>query len=525
MALGMSRDRQRILISPADGIPGPQISFSPEDLAYVFRVCAGDVGGLDRIRLYFKRPIGLTGVHMAPGKDKLQLLILYYDYSMVGVTDEQMELLEGMKKRKAEEPVEDDNESPKKVKMLSGRPSRRAKEQALMTIANPMGQGVHSEVTPEMRMKRITVSRAVDAYMNAFRKVCPGARFSTFTMDAELSKSIQVTLPGVTQVMEDPLFLMPSDEGGELLLTSRWNVNSHNITIWASEVDFVLIAVENDEDDDGDGDDDPSVPEVRLDEEMDTSNFAMFMHLTPQGNVRTISVCVPTMVQLVQIRDWLKSNNIAYLSAMTSMPAVNRVDLAALCREKPEEFDVDLETKTIIGGPLDGFRPFEPYLEDSDDDEWDEDEEEKEMLKHAKKVAAMGNKNDLVETFLALPRDERTTKRLKQIFREAGLWEFLAERLDVNDSESGSDSEDDSDFDDEDEEEEEEEDDDDMLTHAKSVAAMSNKSELIETYLALPGEEQTPDRLEQIFREAGLWGFLADRLGNGDSDSEEEDED
>lgn len=460
MALGMSRDRQRVLISPADGHPGPQISFSPEDLMYVFRVCTSEVGGLDRIRLYFKRPIGLTGVQMAPGKDKMQVLILYYDYSMVGVTDEQMELLEGMKKRKAEEPAED-SASPKKVKMLSGRPSRRAKEQALMSIANPMARGMEAEDTPEMRMKRSTVSRAVDAYMAAFRKVSPGARFSTFTMDAELTKAISVTMPGVSQVMEDPLFLMPSDEGGELLLTSRWNVNSHNVTIWASEVDFVLIAVENDEDEDED-DDDSSGPEVSLDnDEVDASNFALFMHLAPDGTVRTISVTVPTMVQLVQIRDWLKNNNIAYMSAMASMAAIRKVDLAALCREKPEEFDLDLDTKRVVGGPLDGFRPFEPYLMDSDDDDSDEDGESDE------------DEDD--------EDDELTAMEAKVAFEE-------------------------------------------MVAHAKKVAAIGNKSELIKTFTDAPKEEQTAERLEQIFREAGLWGFLADRMGNGDSSSDSDDD-
>lgn len=467
MALGMSRDRQRVLISTADGHPGPQISFRPEDLMYVFRECTGEVGGLDRIRLYFKQPIGLTGVQTAPGnKDTgLQMLILYYDYSMVGVTDEEMEMLEGMKKRKAEELVED--KSPKKLKVLSGRPSRRAKDQALMSIANPMARGqLDAQGTPEMRMKRSTVSKAVSAYIDAFREVCPGARFSTFTMDSKLSKAIDVTLPRVPQVVEDPLFLLPSDEGGELLLTSRWNPNSFNITIWASEVDFVLIAVENDEEDEED--DDGNAPEIKLEDEIESRNFAKFMRLLPNGTVRPIDLRVPTMVQLVQIRDWLKENNIPYLSTMTSMQAIKKVDLAALCRDKPEEFDVDLESKRIIGGPLDGFQPFEPYLQDSDDDSDDsdddivEDDEEdeltvmeaeidkestfEEMLKHAKKVAAMGNRDQLVETFTDLPKDEQTEERLEKIFREAGLWGFLADRLgkgDLDDSISDSDSDED----------------------------------------------------------------------------------
>jgi hypothetical protein len=455
MGLGMSKDNKRILMTPTG--TGAQVAFAVTDVSHVCREVLMEAGGLDRLRLFFRRPLKL------PNGDQTHTLIINFEFDHVGLTAEQKDMLQGASKRPREE--EEAVESPKRAKSLSGRPSRRAKSRAKMIMGDPMEHMAQAAITPEMRIKMKTVSDILDMYVKGFKATCPDATFSTLTIDKYQSNGIMVLLDGVTQQGDDPLHLYSTDEGMCLLLTCRYSVNKFQITIFRDELDFVMLVAEPEDAEEEEEDDELPVLGTSTDDldRPDHTNFVVFMRANEIGGVSHIKIAVPYVHQLIQVREWLQANNIPYFSCMANAKAVDKIDMLKLCNEQPREFDVS-DTNHVIGGVLDGFRAFEPQVGNDDDSdpeeiEYEDDEDElddlekevsaedrlNEMLVAARRVAKLGKKESLVDDFEELPDDQQTEQKLKEMFDGAGLLGFLLARLgedgfSISSSESESDS-------------------------------------------------------------------------------------
>lgn len=533
-----------------------KIHFKFSNIRRIVRVKADEVGRLDRVIILFKNSIKIPGLHKVSSSqedptenqsgNKTPYIMLFYTFEFIGLTDEEREIVEGKKREREEkEEREEAEREAKKAKNLAGRPGRKARAKALALMKTP-DAGVGT-ITQDKRIKINTVSKMVGdmikgflaASAHAYEREEDRAQLSHINMTNNDEQFIQIVDGSVAQQAGDPLRMYMSEEDDAFVVSSRAVIDFLGL-ILVEDIDFVLLVDPREQN--------KVVEEEKVeqeDEEIDLTSdegedldeaeqvYALFIRARP--NVVWKRYVFPEILGLDQLRKMLVGAKIPFAGVVAGPDEIGTVDLEYLCRNKPQDFDVNDDNK-IVGSGLDGLQPlaedfataeeneFESdddmiyHLTDSESDEDDDvtvdkGEKVKQSMTRISELQTDLKKAELdLEDIKDPNEDALAKKKVRDIQAEMDKLLYKVSRLESKQ---------------EDEKEKkklEKKELDKLIRIAGNISIACDKDEVMDAFTALPKSKQTRKKLQQVLEEVEIWKVVMKAFNKSAAKAKEEEE-